>query len=155
MRLLYEPGNRETANGFTLIETLVVLTLLALSLTIVVPTTMAALAGLRLRVAANDLAIELRALRSRAEMVGSVQVLTLDPSQLTYNVGRDVAPRTLAGMVDRIVVDPPERKGLDHLVRIGFFPGRGATPAMVTLMSGSRTEIIRVDRLTGLVSRDQ
>ena len=139
--------------GFTLVETLVVLVLAALALA-AAPALTGGLSGIRLRSAADEMAGRLRDARGRALLAGAPVAVWIDPDGRRWRADADAEPQPMPGVVGRVGIEPASLIGPDRLVRVGFHPDGGATAVRVTLFHGDRAETIRVDRLTGRVSRD-
>jgi general secretion pathway protein H len=136
--------------GFTLVEMLVVLTILALTTTLVAPLVSGGSEGARLQMAASDLASAFRLTRSAA---------------ITRNREIDVNKRTFSSaVVSQRSFAPDIDAKLTFAAGLGagrsdggfqFFPDGSSTGGDVTLsLRGTQTTLC-VDWLTGVVRRDE
>lgn len=148
------PGHR--ARGFTLIEMLAALAVLAMVAMIGAPLGLRALDGMELRSSARKLAAALAETRARAIGAGRPAVLTLDAAPPGYRIadGPGVAlPRGVA-LVARgaaEIADPaPDGSGAAAL-RIAFFPDGSSTGGSVVLRRDGTAWHIAVDWLTGTI----
>jgi general secretion pathway protein H len=139
------------ARGFTLLELLVVMVIVALLVALVPPLFSGAVPGARLKGAARDLAVELRYARSHAITRNQDMEVRLNLEPPAYAVpGR--APRTLPEGVKIQVVSATSRRVLQPTsYRVRFFPDGSSSGAQITLSGGSRSYRIGVDWLTGRV----
>ena len=140
--------------GFTLIEVLVVMTIMALLMT-AVPRMVAVLPGAQLRAAAADMANRLKGLHDEALRRGATTALTFDPGERSYRIAADPAPHRLPEVVDRVDVATgvPLRTGQPPGIR--FFADGTATAGTILLRHGQRSASITVDWLTGRVRCDE
>ena len=144
-------SRRSPEQGFTLIETLVVLAIVGLVLALV-PPVFAGLSGNRLRAAADEVVLTLREARSSAIRTGNTIELVLDPTRRIYGVSGEARVRALPAVVQRFDAAPlADENGLVH---IRFFPDGSATEGQVWLRSGRQSTRITIDWLTGLARRD-
>jgi general secretion pathway protein H len=146
------PGRRHTPNGefgFTLLELLVVLGLLALGLALVAPSLGQARSGLAVRSTAYELAASLRAVRGAARATNVDHVLTIDLAQRQYWADGVVGPRTLPrGIVVEVAV--PESERMARMTgRFRFFPDGSASGGRLVLQDKRSTAVIAVDWLNG------
>jgi general secretion pathway protein H len=135
--------------GFTLLELMVVIGMLALALAIVAPSLNRARLGLMVRSAAYELAAGLRAARAAAQAGNSEQVVTLDLARRRYWAEGVVGPRTFpANVAVELAVPESERLGASG-GRVRFFPDGSASGARVVLNDGRSTASVLVDWLNG------
>jgi general secretion pathway protein H len=135
--------------GFTLLELMVVIGILALAVAIVAPSLNRARQGLMVRSAAYELAAGLRAARAAAQTGNRVQVVTLDLAGRRYWAEGVVGPRTLpASVAVELAVPDSERLGASA-GRVRFFPDGSASGARVVLNDGRRAASVLVDWLNG------
>lgn len=135
--------------GFTLLELMVVIGILALALAIVAPSLNRARLGLMVRSAAYELAAGLRAARAAAQAGNSEQVVTLDLARRRYWAEGVVAPRTFpANVAVELAVPESERLGASA-GRVRFFPDGSASGARVVLSDGRQAASVLVDWLNG------
>jgi general secretion pathway protein H len=141
------------ASGMTMIEILVVLSIMAIGAAIVVP--MVGGTGVStgdLRSAARQIAAGLRHARSEAIAQRRETVLTLDLEKRSFRVAQE--PREIA-LPERVEIKlftaqsdlVNERQGA-----IRFFPDGGSNGGRVTVASGERKYEVDVDWLTGRVA---
>lgn len=143
-------GDSRTARGFTLMELLVVLTILGLALILVMPTLNRLLPGLELRTEARDVASVLREARARAIGRNEEVPVVVDLERGALEVGGKPALH-----LNRRI-DAPVLTGVSHSGRayteIRFYPDGTSTGGRLTLALGEREEHVVVDWLTGAVS---
>ncbi len=135
--------------GFTLLELLVVLGLLALALAIVAPSLGRARLGVMVRSTAYELAANLRASRAAARSTSIEHVLTIDLAQRLYWAEGVVGQRRLPHGVAVDVTVPQSERITASAGRIRFFPDGSASGARLVLHDGRSTTSIVVDWLTG------
>jgi len=135
--------------GFTLLELLVVLGILALGLALVVPSISGARAGLTVRAAAYQLAGSLREARAAAQAGNVERVLVLDTAQRHYWAEGVGALRQLPHAVGvELVVPESERIGAAG-GRVRFLPDGVSSGARIVLSDGRATAVVSVDWLSG------
>lgn len=124
---------RRHERGFTIVEVLVALTLLAALLTFSVPPVTRLAAGLRLQLAADELMAALRDARWQAIRLGIHVAVKFRPEpdgRATYTIYRDgdgdgVLNKDISRGVDRAVAPPRRVEQLGRDIRFGF-PDRPA-----------------------------
>jgi general secretion pathway protein H len=140
--------------GFTLIEMLVVLTILALTTTLVVPLVSGGSEGARLQMVASDLASAFRLTRSAAITRNREMNLMIDVNKRTFS-SAVVSQRAFSPDIDARLTFAA---GLGSGATDGgfrFFPDGSSTGGDVTLsLRGTQTKLC-VDWLTGVVRRDR
>jgi general secretion pathway protein H len=140
---------RGGADGFTLLELIVVMGMLALALAVVAPSLSSARLGMATRGAAYELAAHLRSARAAALETNLERVLTIDVDGRRYWAEGIVAPRQLPnGIAVDLTVPASERVG-SGTARVRFFPDGSTSGARVVLDDGRFSAAIRVDWLTG------
>lgn len=144
--------HRRAANrqlGFTLLELLVVLGILALGLTVVAPSLNRARLAIMVKTAAYELAASLRAVRAAARAANVERVLVMDLARRQYwakgVVRRRQLPQTVG--VD-LAVPESERVGANR-GRVRFLPDGSASGARFVLADGTSTASVSVDWLSG------
>ena len=136
--------------GFTLIEILVVLAIVAFVAVVVPPRLSGAIEGARLKGAARELAAELRRSRTLAVERGRESVLTLDTSRRRY-VPPGRLERSLPEAIDVRLVTARSERVSERVGGIRFFPDGSSTGGHVTLRSGAGEYRVDVHWLTGRV----
>lgn len=136
-------------NGFTLLELLVVLALLAMTYALIPP--MFSLGGstAELKAGARQVAAGLRKARSQAIVSRSESTLTLNVESRSFVLSGDDKPRTLPRQAE-ISVYTAQGEVVDaNNAAIRFYPDGSSTGGRVTLAMGERKYLIDVDWLTG------
>ena len=146
--------NYEPEAGFTLIEMLAVLAILALTTTFIVPLVSGGSEGARLQMAASDLASAFRLTRSAAIMRNTEMSLMIDVDSRTFR-SPAVSQRIFARDIDaRLTFASAIGSGTSD-GGFQFFPDGSSTGGDVTLsLRGKQTKLC-VDWLTGQVRRDE
>ena len=138
--------------GFTLIEMLVVLTIMALVMT-AVPSIMAGLPTIHLRAAADEMVTTLRMLRDQAIRRGTPTELVLDPIGRTYTLTTDTAPHRFPTTVEAVIFQRAAEIPGARLARVRFFPDGSATGGTLLLSHGQQAVPITIYWLSGHVRR--
>jgi general secretion pathway protein H len=134
--------------GFSLLELLVVLGILAIGLALVAPSFNRARSALVVRTAAYELASHLRVARAAANTQSVQHVLVFDYAARRYWAEGVVAPRLLPQsiLVDVVV---PESEQIGRTSRIRFLPDGSASGGKVVLKDGKASWAVFVDWLSG------
>lgn len=140
---------RANDGGFTLLEMLVVLSILSLTAVIALPQASGTRQGKALEAAAVGLASEFKSARAAAIRSNTEQTLTIDTATRRYVREGWSEARALAGSFD-VALDTirGERTG-PATGRVRFYPDGSATGGRVVLSNGSRRAIVAIDWLTG------
>lgn len=143
-------GSEGRSRGFTLIEVLVVLVILALSMAVVVPAVSKRLGG-SLDETARDVQVALRQARSEAVLRQRSTALLLDVAGKRYRIERSRDSKALPDTftLTASVADIETKNGL---AGIRFFPDGSSTGGFIRLSVGNSQRQINVDWLTGRVS---
>lgn len=143
-------SNRRAAPGFSLIEVLVVVALIAIAGMLAAGILGGGLERMRMRSAANDIAANLRFTRAHALATGTPQQFSIDPASRTWR-----APRERHGTLpERLGVEftgareMQERAGEGVIV---FFGDGASSGGRVRLESGNARWDVDVAWLTGEV----
>lgn len=148
------PSGRRCAGGYTLVELLVVLAILALAIGIAAPRFVRVMPGVALRATAHDIVATLRTARSLAIRRGREVAAEVDLA------GRTVA---IAGEGDLVAIDRSFGVSLytatqelvtERSAGIRFYPDGTSTGGRLRLASEHRGYDIRVDWITGRVTID-
>lgn len=144
-------NSRNSDEGFTLIETSIVLVVLALVVALVAGRGPSRSPGLEAHAAAREIVQILRAERTRAIAAHRPVDLTLDMAQHRYRVNGkpmgSIAGR-LAGSSVAVLGGPPGNR----FATIVFAPDGSTSGARIEVRGGSVPIRVGVDRLTGRVS---
>lgn len=139
------------SRGFTLLELIVVLALIALVLALVPGLMLRPQPGLDIEVAARALADGLRQTRSEAMVRNREEVFAVDVEQGLFRAGRDRALRQLDRDIE-LRLYTAEAELLDHdSGRIRFFPDGSSTGGAIDLRLADQERRVSVDWLTGQV----
>ena len=140
------------ARGFTLIEIMVVMAILALMLVLISPNFSTALPGVSLKAAARTLAGSLRHARSRAIALNEEVALAIDVETRRYAIVGGKTSGKLPGEGE-IRLFTAQSELIDATSgTIRFFPDGGSTGGGVTFIDGERRYRVLVDWLTGQTS---
>jgi len=138
------------AAGFTLVELMVVLGLLALAYLLVAPSLNKAVGIGESRVASRELLAALREARATAIAEGREVRFIVDGVSANYGAGQARAP--IPRGFDIASEVPPSRRLTQRIGAIDFFPDGSSTGGAVVLaMRGGQRTTIAVDWLTGHV----
>ena len=140
-----------SGRGYTLVELLVVVGLIAAALAVGAAAMRSGLPGAQLRGAARELAAQLRYTRARAIATGQSQLFTLDartrewqaPNRRHGSLPREVA---IVATGARIEQEHPDQ------VAVRFFPEGAATGGRILLKRGDAAWQVDVEWLTGQVT---
>jgi general secretion pathway protein H len=132
------PGQR----GFSLIELIIVLAILALAAVVVTPLAAPMRYSMSVDVAAREVALGLRAARAAAIYGNKETTFTLDGAAGRYWSDAMPAGKQLPARIS------PERT----VDQIRFFPDGGASGGRIVLNDTHRTAAIQVDALSGRTS---
>ncbi len=138
--------------GFTLLELLVVLMLMAMVYALAVPMISAGMPGTELKGAARQLAAGLRQARSLAVTRKEESTLILDVEQRNFKVSGDQRRYALPAKVDISLFTAQSELLPDKIGAIRFYPDGSSTGGRITVKSGVRKYEINVDWLTGQVT---
>jgi general secretion pathway protein H len=144
---------QQSEAGFSLIEMLAVLAILALTVTLAMPLLPGKSDGLRLQTASSELAAALRATRSAAITRHTATTLLIDVDHRTFSSpimsGRPFAPDIEAKLTFASVIRSAASDG-----GFKFFPDGSSTGGDVTLSLHGKQIKLCVDWLTGGVRQD-
>jgi general secretion pathway protein H len=143
-------GHRRRVRGFTLVEIIAVVALIALATTVVVVSVGTGLEGARVRAASKEVAAALRFTRTQAIVKREAQVLVVDVENRTYKApGREAI--ALPRQLEIKLLTAAEELLDDGVGQIRFFPDGSSTGGHIELMRGDAVWRIDVGWLTGEV----
>jgi len=147
-----ESRNRRLEEGFTLVEMLVVLAIIALTTTFAVPLLSGGSEGLRLDMASSELAAALRVTRSAAITRNAEMALMIDVDRRTFG-STVVSERPFAPNIEAKLTFASGMRSAPSDGGFQFFPDGSSTGGDVTLsLRGKQTKLC-VDWLTGTVRK--
>ena len=138
------------ARGFTIVEMLVVLTILGLSMT-AVPAIVSSLDGSRLRAATDEFVAHLRQARNQAVRTQAPVDVVIDLRRRRYTTSAEAVPRELPPVVDRVEIGPAGLADPNGIARFRFQADGSTVPVRILLWRGARSMDIEVEWLTGRV----
>jgi general secretion pathway protein H len=141
---------RRTAPGFTLLEVVLVLAIVALASLLAAAAIGGGTDGMRLRSAAKEVAAQLRFTRAQALATGEPQRFTIDPAAHAWTApkerGGELSPKLSIVFTGAREVQPAE--GIGAIV---FFPDGASTGGRVRMAIGEAAWQVDVAWLTGEV----
>jgi general secretion pathway protein H len=142
------------ARGFTLLELLVVMAIIALILAFIPGFVLRGQPGLDVDVAARAVGDALREARSQAVLQNREQVFALDVEQRLFRAGERRAPVQMAKNIEVTFQTARSELMSERIGQIRFFPDGTATGGRIGLTLDGRHAEVGVDWLTGLISVD-
>ena len=142
------PGAAARARGFTLIELMAVILLIAIAMTIISVSFSKSLQAAKIRGASRDLVAALRYTRGQAIVKGKSQALVLDLDNNSYTAPGKGAKQLPKGMALRLTTADIEQTGANS-GGIRFFPDGSSTGGHISVLQGQREWRINVAWLTG------
>ena len=143
---------RGDARGVTLLEMLVVLSIMAVIAAIVVPVFTGGVSGSELKGATREVAAGLRLARSEALATRTETRVMLDLENRSFQVERDPRTHALPKQIELKLFTAQSDLVSDKVGAIRFFPDGGSNGGRVTLAAGERKFNVDVDWLTGRVA---
>jgi general secretion pathway protein H len=143
---------RARAGGMTMLELLVVLSLMGLIAAMSVPFLSGGVSGSELRGAAREVAAGLRYARSDAVATRKETRLLLDLGERTFRIDRDPRVHALPKKLEMKLFTAQQDLVDASSGAIRFFPDGGSNGGRITLASGERKFEVDVDWLTGRVA---
>lgn len=141
------------ARGFTLLEMIVVLLVVAMMAALLGTSVVGRLDSVRVATAARDMTAALRFTRSQAILHRKEQFLEVDLEHKTYLApGRSAVE--LPESIELKLLTAQSEASSDKVGRIRFFSDGGSTGGRVTLISGEREWKVNVSWLTGEIELD-
>jgi general secretion pathway protein H len=148
------PDSQARAKGFTLIELMAVIMLLAIVLTLVSVSFSKSLQSARIRGASRDLVAALRYTRGQAIVKGKQEVMTLSLDDNTYTAPNKNAVKLPKDMSLTLTTAETEQTGA-NTGGIRFFPDGSSTGGHISVFQGQREWRVNVAWLTGDISLDE
>lgn len=143
---------RQAERGFTLVEMLIVMAILALILAVVPPLFSSSLSSATLRAAARDVAAGLRSARSEAITLNQEVRFRLDLEAHSFTIGDDKTALSLPSDVDIVLFTATSETVDGQAGSIRFFTDGSSTGGGITLIDEDRKFEVMVDWLTGRVT---
>jgi general secretion pathway protein H len=136
----------------TLLELLIVLSIMAVLAALVVPRFTGGVSSSELKGATREVAAGLRLARSEALATRRETRVMLDLEQRTFQVERDVRTHALPKQIELKLFTAQSDLVSDKVGAIRFFPDGGSNGGRVTLSAGERKFNVDIDWLTGRVA---
>jgi general secretion pathway protein H len=143
---------RRRSAGVTLLELLIVLSIMALIAAMTVPMLSGPVSGAALKGAAREVAAGLRYARSESVSTRRETRLVFDLEQRTFRIDRDARVHQLPKGVDLKLFTAQSDIADAKTGAIRFFPDGGSNGGRVTIAAGERKYEVDVDWLTGRVA---
>ncbi|MEO8459123.1 MAG: GspH/FimT family pseudopilin [Dokdonella sp.] len=140
--------------GFSLIEMIAVITLIAIILTVVSLSFSKSLDNAKIRAASRDLVAALRYTRGQAIVKGKQQVLQIDLERNTYQAPGKGVVEMPKKMVLQLTTAAEEQSG-EHVGGIRFFGDGSSTGGHISVLMGEREWRINVGWLTGEIALEE
>lgn len=148
----HEPRMARRVAGVTLLELLIVLTLMAIVAGFVIPMFGGPLSTSELRSTARQLAAGLRLARSEAVSQRRETFLVLDVAGKRFKVDRDPQEHKLPSRVELKLFTAQNDLVDESVGSIRFFPDGGSNGGRITVAAGERKFDVDIDWLTGRVA---
>ena len=143
-------GGRHGGRGFTLLEVLLVLAVMALGAALTLPALVRP-SGTELRTAAGSVVAGLRRAREAAVNAQRPATLSVDIAEGSFTVDGEGPPRRLPEHIALSLFTARSEVQDEQHGRIRFFPDGSSTGGRITLARGERRYHVDVDWLTGQV----
>ena len=147
-------GMFRPARGFTLVELLFVMVIVALALALVGTSISQSISGAEMRTAARKVTAAMRYTRTKAILSKSEQVFHLDTESLQYTAGDREPVELPEGMQVELNTARSELTS-ETAGGIRFFPDGGSTGGNVRLEANGRIYRVNVNWLTGEAALQQ
>ncbi|MCG8693582.1 MAG: GspH/FimT family pseudopilin [Minwuiales bacterium] len=139
-----------TSKGFTLVELLVVLAIVAIILSFAIPALRHAFPGLEAKTVSQQIATAMRHTRTQAIRENRDAVFIVDVDRRTYRTDSGPPQRIDEETTVSLVTAATELDG-SGIGNIRFFPDGTSTGGRITLQNAHRSFEISVDWLTGRI----
>jgi len=149
------PGfSRSRHSGFSLLELLAVIVLLAIALTAVSLSVSKSISSAKIRAVSRDLVAALRYTRGQAIVKGEQKTLDVDLEAMSYTPTGKTAQKFPEGIKVHILTAAQEQTS-ERKFGIRFFPDGSSTGGNIGIISGEREWRVNVGWLTGEVAMDE
>jgi general secretion pathway protein H len=138
-------------NGFTLVELLVVLAIMAMLLMIAIPPISSVLPQMEAKSGAREVAAALREARSRAVLSNTEVIFSLDVKNHYFMISGDKQTHALPLDIKLSLYTAQQELIADTLGNIRFFPDGSSTGGRVGLASARNSYDVTVNWVTGHV----
>jgi len=145
------PGLREEG-GFTLLELLVVMVLMALVMGVVAPRIANILPGAQFKQTAREMTVTLRQARQEAMTRGRDAIVSFDLDARSYGPSPGGARRNWGERLVLEVQVPESQMRAGEQPSIVFYPDGSSSGARIELAQGGKRMAIQVDWLAGSVT---
>jgi general secretion pathway protein H len=142
----------DDAAGFSLLELLIVLMLMAIIAAVTLPIFGPGVSTTDLKRAAREIAAGLRLARSQAIAQRAEAILELDVAARAFRVPPDPRVHTMPEGIELKLFTAQRDLISDQVGAVRFFPDGGSTGGRITLAAGERKFDVDIDWLTGRVS---
>ena len=143
---------RHASRGVTLLELLIVLSIMAVLAAVVIPRFGEGVSTSALKGATREIAAGLRLARSEALATRKETRLLLDLEQRAFRVEPDPRVHALPKQIELKLFTAQSDLLSDKVGTIRFFPDGGSNGGRVTLTAGERKYNVDIDWLTGRVA---
>lgn len=146
----HKAGGKRRDAGFSLLEMMIALAILALASTIAGVAFSRSSVGFRFDAAAQELALSLREAQARALRSGRDVALTIDVDKRSYRLQADPTVELPSEAELRVVSAGEAMAGRQPAII--FSPEGGSTGGSITMRLQDRSAVITIDWLTGAVT---
>jgi general secretion pathway protein H len=141
-----------TAGGFTLLELLLVLTLMAMMVALVPPLLSRALPGVSARSLVNDVVLMVRESRSRAIVSNRKQQIYFDRQRRAL---LSEAGRNSLDIPDGLRLEFDKGDGLDKVVLFSAYPDGTVSGGQIVIWSERHRFLLRVNWISGVLEVEE
>lgn len=152
LRIVQHPGLWWAARGLSLLELLIVLSLMGVIAALAIPVFGGGVSSTQLKTAAREVAAGLRLARSDAVAGRRETVLALDLEHRSFRVDRDPREHAMPRGIELKLFTAQSDLISETAGAIRFFPDGGSTGGRVTIAAGERKYDVDIDWLTGRVA---
>src|SRR5690242_2470242 len=138
--------------GFTILEMLIVLALMAIIASVVIPIFGPGVSTTELKRSARELAAGLRLARSQAIAQRAESLLELDVANRAFRVPPDPTVHSMPEGIELKLYTAQRDLVNEQLGAVRFFPDGGSNGGRITVAAGDRKYDVDIDWLTGRVA---